>query len=80
MLVLSSPDSQPISIGNVNPLLPDPKYSSVTTIEIYADFKTSRLLTDFPSLRKLIEKEQNIAKIPIMDTDSMDTEGMFLTE
>jgi hypothetical protein len=55
VLVLSSPDSQPISIGNVNHLLPDPKHSSVTTTEIYADFKTSRLFADSPSLRKLIK-------------------------
>ena len=46
----------------------------------HCDFKTSRLLSNFPSLKKLIEKQQNIAKIPIMDTDSMDTSGMFLTE
>jgi len=55
-------------------------HASVTTTEMYANFKRSRLLEDFPSLKKLIEKQQNIAKIPIMDTDSMDTEGIFLTE
>ena len=43
-------------------------------------FTKSRLLEDFPILKKLIEKQQNIAKIPIMDTDSMDTMGLFLTE
>ncbi len=36
---------------------------------------TTRLLTDFQSLKKLIEKQQNIAKILIMDTDSMDKTG-----
>ena len=66
--------------GNIYSVKKDLGHASVTTTEIYADFKTSRLLADFPSLRKLIEKQQNIAKIPIMDTDSMDTAGLFLTE
>ena len=66
--------------GNIYSVKKDLGHSSVTTTEVYADFKTSRLLTDFPSLKKLIEKQQNIAKIPIMDTDSMDTAGLFLTE
>lgn len=66
--------------GNIYAVKKDLGHASVTTTEIYADFKTSRLLSDFPSLRKLIEKQQNIAKIPIMDTDSMDTAGLFLTE
>jgi len=66
--------------GNIYSVKKDLGHSSVTTTEIYADFKTSRLLTDFPSLKKLIEKQQNIAKIPIMDTDSMDTAGIFLME
>lgn len=66
--------------GNIYAVKKDLGHASVTTTEIYADFKTSRLLADFPSLRKFIEKQQNIAKIPIMDTDSMDTEGLFLTE
>ncbi len=58
----------------------DLRPSSVTTTEIYADFKTSRLLADFPSLKKLIKNEQNIAKIPIMDTDSMDTRALQSSE
>lgn len=66
--------------GNIYAVKKDLGHASVTTTEIYADFKTSRLLADFPSLRKLIEKQQNMAKIPIMDTDSMDTDDLFLTE
>jgi len=66
--------------GNIYSVKKDLGHSSVTTTEIYADFKTSRLLGDFPSLKKLIEKQQNMAKIPIIDTDSMDTGGLFLTE
>lgn len=66
--------------GNIYAVKKDLGHASVTTTEIYAEFKTSRLLADFPSLRKFIEKQQNIAKIAIMDTDSMDTAGLFLTE
>jgi hypothetical protein len=44
---------------------------SFIRLEIY---KTSRFLT------QPFEKQQNMANLPIMDTDSMDTEGMFLTE
>ena len=66
--------------GNIYAVKKDLGHSSVTTTEIYADFKTSRLLADFPSLRKLIEKQQNIAKIPIMETDSMDTSALLSSE
>ncbi len=34
----------------------------------------------FQFIKRLYQKQQNIAKIPIMDTDSMDIEGIFLTE
>jgi integrase len=66
--------------GNIYSVKKDLGHSSVTTTEIYADFKTSRLLVDFPSLKKLIKKRQNMAKIPIMDTDSMDTRALLSSE
>ncbi len=66
--------------GNIYAVKKDLGHASVTTTEIYADFKTSRLLADFPSMKKLIKKQQNIAKIPIMDTDSMDTRALLSSE
>ena len=66
--------------GDIYAVKKDLGHASVTTTEMYANFKRSRLLEDFPSLKNLIEKQQNLAKIPIMDTDSMDTESLFLME
>jgi len=36
-------------------------------------YNLSLLSSDLPRLKNLIEKQQNLAKKPIMDTDSMDT-------
>ncbi len=48
-------------------------HTSVTMTEKYANFNVRRLISDFPSLSKYIEKRLNIPKIGIVDTFSVDT-------
>ena len=54
-------------------------HASVTTTEMYADFKISRLAQDFPSLKDKIKNHQNRTELPIMVTDSMETGDFQLT-
>jgi len=49
-------------------------HSSVTTTEVYSNMNLKRVAQDFPTIAV---NSQNIAKIGKMDTDLMDTNGVY---
>ena len=59
--------------GNIYQVSREMGHSRVSTTEIYLQYPEQKRISDFPSLKKYIEKSQEHLKKPIMDTYFMDT-------